>query len=149
MTLHLVAFHEGFLGGTRILTTFWTSHPRIIARSASCSATQGFKRLVCVCSMSVTDFSDFCGYSSHRGHPIFPLLSFQLGLSGIPENHEKLANHQGGIDTAGPRFGTSPFLSFFFLKKFRFSLEGLVRVEHLILACTRSDFGATLPGGSI
>ena len=37
----------------------------------------------------------------------------------------------------------------FFLKKFRFFLEGLVKVEHPVLARVRSDFGAILPGGSI
>ena len=58
------------------------------AEGASFSATQGFKRLVCVCVL-VTDFSDFCGYRLHRPRSLFPLLSFQLGFSGIPENHEK------------------------------------------------------------
>ena len=60
----------------------------MFARSASFSATQGFKWLVFVC-VSVTDFSDLYGYRLHRGHPLFPLLSFQLGFSGIPENDEK------------------------------------------------------------
>ena len=60
----------------------------ICAEGASCSATQGFKWLVSVC-VFVTDFSDFCGYRLHRGHPLFPLVAFQLGFSGIPENHEK------------------------------------------------------------
>ena len=36
-----------------------------------------------------------------------------------------------------------------FSEKFSFSLEGQVNVEHLVLARVRSDFGATLPGGSI
>ena len=66
-----------------------------------------------------------------RLHPVFPLVAFHLGISGIPD----------------PYFWT--FFFHFFLTKFRFFLEGLVRVEHLVLARTRSDFGATLPGGSI
>ena len=37
----------------------------------------------------------------------------------------------------------------FFSEKFSFSLEGLVKVRYLVLARTRDDFGATLPGGSI
>ena len=47
-----------------------------------------------------------------RLHPLFSFVLFQLGFPGIPENHKKLANHQGGIDTAGPRFGTL-FVIFF------------------------------------
>ena len=62
------------------------------AEGASCSATQGFKRLVSVCTMCVTDFSDFSGEHMHRGHPLFPLVSFQLGFSGIPENDGKNFN---------------------------------------------------------
>ncbi len=64
---------------------------------------------------------------------LFPLVLFQLGFSGIPENDEKLRIHHRRSDPAGPPF--------FF--------PSLVRVEHLLLARTRSDFGATLLGGSI
>ena len=71
----------------------------------------------------VTDFSDFYEAHMRRLHPLFPLVAFQLGFSGIPENHEKTEKSRSGSDPAGPRFGTL-FLSFFFLKKFRFSLEG-------------------------
>ena len=53
---------------------------------------------------SVTDFSDFCGYSSHRLHPLFPLLSFQLGFSGIPENDEKTS-----ISPSNERYTWTPF----------------------------------------
>ena len=74
-------------------------------------------------------------------------MLFQLGFSGIPENGEKLRNRTYRSDTAGPRFGT--LFGYFFLKKLCFSLEGLVKVRYLILARTRDDFGATLPGGSI
>ena len=74
------------------------------AEGASCSATQGFKRLVSVCTMSFTDFSDFCGYSSHRLHPLFPLVSFQLGFSGIPENDEKTS-----ISPSAERYTLTPF----------------------------------------
>ena len=116
----------------------------IIARSASCSATQGFKWLVCVC-VFVTDFSDFCGYWLHRGHPLFPLLSFQLGFSGIPENHEKTSKSYLGEASRRTPFW-DPFLSFF-LKKFRFSLEGLVKVRHLVLARTTGDFAQPCPAG--
>ena len=52
---------------------------------------------------------------------------------------KKLQYHQAMNDTHGPRFGT--LFCHFFLKKFRFSLEGW---DHFSLA-----FGATLPGGSI
>ena len=43
---------------------------------------------LCVC-LSVTDFSDF--YEAHMRRPrsLFLLVAFQLGFSGIPENHEK------------------------------------------------------------
>ena len=58
-------------------------------KGASFSATPGFQELVCVCPMSVTDFGDFYGAHSRRPHPVFPLLAFQLGFSGIPEIHEK------------------------------------------------------------
>ena len=59
------------------------------AEGASFSATQGFKWLVSVCRPSVTDFSDFYEAHMRRLHPLFPLVIFQLGFSGIPENHEK------------------------------------------------------------
>ena len=39
--------------------------------------------------MSVTDFSDFREADMRRLHPVFPLVAFQLGFSGIPEIHEK------------------------------------------------------------
>ena len=45
-----------------------------------------------------------------------------------------------------------PVLGSFFVifsEKVMFSLEGLVKVRYLVLARTRDDFGATLPGGSI
>ena len=61
---------------------------------------------------------------------------------------KKIANHE-----ALKWYSRTPFwdifLLFLFLKKFRFSLEGLVKVRHLVLARTSDDFGATLPGGSI
>ena len=60
------------------------------AEGASFSATPGFQELVYVCP-SFTDFSDFHGAHSRRLHPVFPLLAFQLGFSGIPEIHEKTA----------------------------------------------------------
>ena len=44
-----------------------------------------------------------------------------------------------------------PVLGFFchFYVKVLFSLEGLVKVEHLVLARIRSDFGATVPARRI
>ena len=95
--------------------------------------------------MCVTDFSDFCGEHMHRLHPLFPLVLFQLGFSGIPENDEKLRNRTYRSDPAGPRFGT--LFWHFFLKKFRFSLEGLVKVRHLVLARTTGDFAQPCPAG--
>ncbi len=83
----------------------------------------------------------------HRLHPLFPLVSFQLGFSGIHEIDEKNEKSTYRSDPARPRFGT--LFCHFFLKKFSFSLEGLVKFRHLVLARTRDDFGATLPGGSI
>ena len=73
------------------------------AEGASCSATQGFKRLVCVC-VSVTDFSDF--YEAHMRRPrsLFPLVSFQFGFSGIPENGEKTS-----ISPSNERYTWTPF----------------------------------------
>ena len=100
-----------------------------------------------VCPMSVTDFSDFYGAHMRRPRSLFLLVAFHLGFSGIPEIHEKTAKSRSGNDPVGPCFGT--LFCHFFLKKFRFSLQGLVRVQHLVLACTTDDFGATLPGGSI
>ena len=83
-----------------------------------------------------------------RLHPLFLLVIFQLGFSGIPENHEK--NREiVPRRSIPPDPVLGPFFVTFFLKKFRFSLQGLVRVQHLVLARTRDDFGATLPGGSI
>ena len=99
---------------------------------------------VCV---SVTDFSDFYEADMRRPRTVFSLVIFQLGFSGIPEIHEKTVKSRSGSDPVGPCFGT--LFCHFFLKKFRFSLQGLVRVQHLVLACTTDDFGATLPGGSI
>ena len=84
---------------------------KLIARSASCSATQGFKWLVCVCT-SVTDFSDFCGWHMRRPRSLFPLVSFQLGFSGIPENHEK--TEKSYLREASRRTPFwDPFLAFF------------------------------------
>ena len=90
------------------------------AEGASCSATPGFKWLVSVCSL--TDMSDFYRLHMRRLHPVFPLLAFQLGFSGIPEIHEKTAKSRSGSDPVGPCFGT--LFCYFFLKKFSFSLEG-------------------------
>ena len=100
-----------------------------------------------VCLPDVTDSSDFYRLHMRRLHPVFPLLAFQLGFSGIPEIHEKTAKSRSGSDPVGPCFGT--LFCYFFLKKFSFSLEGLVKVRYLVLARTRDDFGATLSGGSI
>ena len=38
------------------------------------------------------------------GHPLFPLLSFQLGFSGIPENDEKTS-----ISPSNERYTWTPF----------------------------------------
>ena len=70
----------------------------------------------------VTDFGDFYGYRLRRPHPLFPLLSFQLGFSGIPGNDEKTS-----ISPSNERYTWTPFwdpfLSFF-SEKVLFSLEG-------------------------
>ena len=87
------------------------------AEGASFSATPGFQELVYVCPY-VTDMSDFHGAHSRRLHPVFPLLAFGLGFSGIPEIHEKLRNRTSGIDPAGPRFWT--LFCHFFQEKFSF-----------------------------
>ena len=97
--------------------------------------------------MFVTDFSDFYEAHMRRLHPVFPLVAFQLGFSGIPENHEKTEkSYLGERSRRTPLW--DPFVSLFY-DKVPFSLEGLVMVRHLVLARTRDDFGATLPGGSI
>ena len=62
----------------------------------------------------VTDLSDFYEAGMRRLHPVFPLLSFQLGFSGIPEIHEKTAKSRSGSDPVGPCFGT--LFCFFFEK---------------------------------
>ena len=81
----------------------------------------------------VTYFSDFYEEHMRRLHPLFPLVAFQLGFFGIPEKlTKKLRNHHQRNDPAGPRFGI--IFCYFFLKSFVFFLEGLVRVEHLVLA---------------
>ena len=59
----------------------------------------------------------------------------------------KYRNHTYRTDPAGPLFGT--LFCHFFLKTFRFFLEGLAKVEHHVSARVRGDFGATLPGESI
>ena len=82
------------------------------ARSASFSATQGFKRLVCVC-VYVTDFSDFYETHMRRGHPLFLLVIFQLGFSGIPENHEKTENSYLGEASRRTPFWDPFFVTFF------------------------------------
>ena len=71
---------------------------------------------------------------------------FNLDFQESREMMNKLQYHQAMNDTHGPRFGT---LFCIFSEKDHFFLQGLVRVHHLVLARTRSDFGATLPGGSI
>ena len=58
------------------------------AEGASFSATPGFQRLVFVCP-SVRIFSDFYEALQRRLHPLFPLVAFQRGFSGIPEIHDK------------------------------------------------------------
>ena len=58
---------------------------------------------------------------------------------------KKLQYHQAMNDTHGPRFGT--LFCHFFLKKFRFSLEGLVKVRYLVLARTTGDFAQPCPAG--
>ena len=60
----------------------------------------------------VTDFSDFCGWHMRRGHPLFPLLSFQLGFSGIPENDEKTSKSYLREASRRTPFW-DPFLAFF------------------------------------
>ena len=54
--------------------------------------------------LSVTDFSDFYEAHMRRLHPLFPLLSFQLGFSGIPENDEKTS-----ISPSNERYTWTPF----------------------------------------
>ena len=92
------------------------------AEGASFSATQGFKRLVSVCSC-VTDFSDFCRRHLHRLHPLFPLLVFQLGFSGIPENDEKTSISPSAEWSQLTLFW-DPFWSLFFWKSFVFPSKG-------------------------
>ena len=58
---------------------------------------------LCVC-LSVTDFSDFYEAHMRRLHPLFPLLSFQLGFSGIPESDAKTS-----ISYLGERYTLTPF----------------------------------------
>ena len=117
------------------------------AEGASFSATPGFQRLVLVCPMSAPKFTSsislsgdgvsLSGVDMRRLHPVFPLVAFQLGFSGMPEFMKKMRNHQLMNSPAGLRFETL-FCHF------------LGRVQPLVLARrTRSDFGAILPGGSI
>jgi len=118
----------------------------IIARSASCSATQGFKWLVCVC-VSVTHFSDFCGWHMRRLHPLFPLLTFQLGFSGIPENHEKTSKSY-----LRERYTRTPFWdSFlaFFSEHFPFFPRRPGEGPASRFSSYHGRLRATLPGGSI
>ena len=117
-----------------------------IARSASCSATLGFKWLVSVCTY-VTDFSDFCGYSSHRLHPLFPLVSFQLGFSGIPESDAKTS-----ISYLGERYTLTPFWDPFlslFSEKVPFFPRRPGDGPISRFSSYHGRLRATLPGGSI
>ena len=82
-----------------------------------------------------------------RGHPVSRSCYFNLDFQESLKMTKKLRNRTYRSDTSGPRFET--LFCHFFLKRFRFSLEGLVKVRYLVLARTRDGFGATLPGGSI
>ena len=64
---------------------FWEIY---CAEGASFSTAPGFKWLVSVCPFARI-FCDFYEGDMRRLHPHFPLVIFQLGFSGIPENHEK------------------------------------------------------------
>ena len=82
------------------------------AEGASFSATPGYKWLVSVCPMSVTDFIDFYHSPQRRLHPLFPLVAFQLGFSGIPEIHEKTEKSPTNEWSSRTPFW-DPFLSLF------------------------------------
>ena len=56
--------------------------------------------------MCVMIFGDFYEGDMRRPHPLFPLVIFQLGFSGIPEIHERMRNRIYRNDPAGPCFGT-------------------------------------------
>ena len=82
------------------------------AEGASCSATPGFKWLVSVC-LVVRNLSDFYHSPQRRPRIVFPLLAFQLGFSGIPENHEKTEKSYLQERSRRTPFW-DPFLSLFF-----------------------------------
>merc|ERR1711960_29946 len=73
-----------------------------------------------------------------RPRTLFPLLSFQLGFSGIPENHEKTEkSYLREAYTRTPFW--DPFLALF-SEKVPFFPQGLVTVRQLILARTTGGF---------
>ena len=114
------------------------------AEGASFSATPGFKWLVSVCTYTRI-FCDFYRLHMRRLHPVFPLLAFQLGFSGIPEKHEKTEKSYLGEASRRTPFW-DPFLSLF-LKKLRFVLEGLVKVRHLVLVRPGTTSAQPCPAG--
>ena len=133
-------------------TIYWQRPRRIhnyCAEGVSCSATRVFYRLVFVC-LSVNRFMWFLRGATDAASLLWVRHYFQLWFLGIPEKHDKTEKtHLQEWSHRTPFW--DPFLAFF-LKKFRFSLEGLVKVRHLVLVRTTGDFaqvGATLPGGSI
>ena len=75
---------------TYLLLSHWVPFITYCAEGASFSATRYFQELVSVCAY-FRNFCDFCGGHMRRLHPVFPLLAFHLGISGIQEIHEKTA----------------------------------------------------------
>ena len=71
-------------------------------------------------------------------------MFFNLDFQEPLKMTKRLRNRNQRSDPAGPCLGT---LFVTFSEKVQFFLEGLVKVEHLVLARVRSDFGAILPGG--
>ena len=87
----------------------------------------------------------FAGTDCTGFTPFSRSCHFNLDFRESPKITKKLRNRTSRSDPAGPRFGT--LFWHFFLKKFRFSLEGLVTVRQLILARTTGGFAQPCPAG--
>ena len=120
---------------------------RFCAEGASFSTALGFQTAsVCLSVRPSQILVIFANGDMRRLHPHFPLVIFQLGFSGIPENHEKKSKSPCREHSRRTPLW-APFFLAFFLKKFRFSLQGLVMVRSLVLARTRGDFAQPCPAG--
>ena len=79
--------------------------------------------------------------------PLFPLLSFQLGFSGIPENHQKTEKSYLGERSRRTPF-SDPFLALF-SENVSFFPRRPGEGPASRLSSYQGRLRATLPGGSI